>query len=45
MNLGQIMKEIKDEDYECPERLSDKTNLLNNKVITDVTVCPKFDWR
>lgn len=36
---------LKDEDYEWPERLSDKTDLLNNEVIADVTVCPKFDWR
>lgn len=36
---------FKDEDYEVSERLSDKTNALNNTAITDLNACPKVIWR
>lgn len=43
--FGQIMKDLKDEDYEGSEKLSDKTNFLSNKVITDLVAYSKIDWR
>lgn len=39
------MKDLKDEDYEGSEKLSDKTNFLSNKVITDLVAYSKIDWR
>lgn len=43
--FGQIMKDLKDKDYEGSKKLSDKTNFLSNRIITNLVVYSKIDWR